>query len=293
MTRDPRTTWNDMGPDDEAAAGFFRPRFDEAAAMPCPAPELVQASRTGTLPSPLQERVAAHVERCVVCQTLAEALDDASVGNLTPEEHDQILGRIRTELGRSKRAFFRNPLWQWSAAAAGVALLAAGWMLVRQSRSGPTSSVFQLEKPAIRTPATTDLLWRGATDSGAPEDLTRALESYRADDFAEAARRLRALLNRYPQSAAGHFYLGVSELFLHRATDAVTTLEAAERLAKDDADLAHEAAWYLALAYRQTSQTERAAAKLDALCRGQSAQASRACAGLRELTASSPAPGAR
>jgi tetratricopeptide (TPR) repeat protein len=285
--------WSDTEPDDEAAAAFFRPRSDEArAAVACPPPELVQAWRMGALPPRLQQRVAAHVEHCVVCQALGEALDDSSVGSLTPEEQERILERVHIELGRSARTFFPGRLWQWSAVAAGVALLGAGSLLVRRSRSVPAPSVFQLEKPAIRAPAATDLLWRGAADSG--DDLARALEFYRADDFAEAARRLKVLVSSHPESAAGHFYLGVSELFLHRDADAVTTLQAAERLAKDDADLAREAAWYLAFAYRRAGRTERAAAKLDALCRGRSSRAVQACAGLRELsTSSSSPPGAR
>src|SRR6185295_11417919 len=103
----------------------------------------------------------------------------------------------------------------------------------------------------------------------------------------------------------GHFYLGVSELFLDRGAEAVTALETAQRLAKDDADrrrdvlqeatnapaggpqadLQHEAAWYLALAYRRAGQADRAAATLDALCHGESNRAARACAALRELPA--------
>ena len=42
----------------------------------CPVPELVQASHTGVLPPELQQRVAAHVALCVVCQALVDALDD-------------------------------------------------------------------------------------------------------------------------------------------------------------------------------------------------------------------------
>ncbi len=299
MTRDPRTMWNDAEPEDEAAAAVFRPRGAEPV---CPPPELLQASHMGTLPTPVQERVARHLERCVVCQALGDALDDPSVGEITPDERDRIRARIRTGLGESAPTFGRSR-W-WLPAAAAVALVAIGSVLVWQTRNTPpriardvrqpdAPSVFQLEKPAIHARAGTDLVWRGSPDSVEAGDLARALEPYRTNDFAEAARRLRAFVSRHPQSASGHFYLGVSELFRAADADAVTALENGERLAKDDADLARETAWYLALAYRRTGQRERAAGKLDALCRGGSVRAGQACAGLSELSRQSSAPGSR
>jgi hypothetical protein len=90
-------------------------------------------------------------------------------------------------------------------------------------------------------------------------------------------------VRRHPQNAAGHFYLGISNLFLYRDADAVTALEAAERLAKNDTYLLHETAWYLALAYRRTGQVEQARARLDALCRSGSTRTARACAGIPEV----------
>jgi hypothetical protein len=309
MTRDRRTTWNDAEPEDEAAVELFRPRSDEARTdAACPAPELVQALHTGVLPPPLQERVAAHVARCVVCQTLGEALADPDVGSLTPEEHERILGRVRGELDRSTRAFWSRS-WQLSAAVACVALVAAGSMFVWRSRSGPTApapsrrtvivhvpealSAFHLEKPWTQAPAETGLVWRGSPQPEEAGVLARALEPYDANDFVEAARRLQEVVSRYPQSAAGHFYLGVSELFLGRDAAGAIALEHAERLAKGNAELAREARWYLALAYQRMGQTARAASLLDALCKAPSLRAAQACAGLRELSASSPTPRSR
>jgi cytochrome c-type biogenesis protein CcmH/NrfG len=299
MTRDPRTMWNGAPLEDEAAAGLFRPR---RAGAVCPSPELVQASQMGTLPAQLQEHVARHVEQCVVCEALLEALGDPSVGGLAPDERDRIRTRIQTEIARSTPAFGLNRLWLTAAAV--VAIVAIGSVLVWQSRSAPPQiardvgkpdapSIFQLEKPAISARTDTDLVWRGAPDFGVTEDLTRALEPYLTDDFAEAARRLRSLVSRYPQSASGHFHLGVSALFLAADAEAVAALESAEKLANDDAEMARETAWYLALAYRRTGQRERAAGKLDALCRSRSARAGQACAGLSELSRESPAPGSR
>jgi hypothetical protein len=154
---------------------------------------------------------------------------------------------------------------------------------VRDIQLPAAPSVFLLDTPAIPAPATNDILWRGTPKPDESGDLARALELFRRDDFAEAARRLAALVGRYPQSAPGHFYLGVSELFLGRDADAVKSLESAEQLSKGNLDLGREVAWYLALAYRRTGQVERANVRLSALCNGQSPRAGRACAGLREL----------
>jgi TolA-binding protein len=288
--------WNDAEPDDAAAAAFFRPRSDEAQAG-CPRPDLIQASQAGVLPPELQQRVAAHVAHCVVCQALVDALDDSSVGSLTAEEQARIRQRVDGELSRLPRALVWNRSWHLAAACA--VLVAAGSLFVWQSRQRPTaptpdaSSVFHLEKPSMRAPDKDDLVWRGASRPEEAQDLARALEPYDANNFAEAARRLQQVVSRYPQSAAGHFYLGVCDLFLGRDADGATALENAERLAKDQPDVAREAKWYLAVAYRRLGQNARAAAQLDALCLGGGPRAVQACAGLRELSTSSPSPRSR
>ena len=169
MTGDPRAKWNDTEPEDEAASAFFRPRSAVADdTLQCPSPELVQASHMGALPAHLQERVASHVESCVVCQALGEALDDPSVGSLTPDESARILTRVRAEL-RPARRRLRQQWWPLSATAAVLALAAAGLFLLWQSRNiqqAPTPprpsqdvrlpnvpSVFELEKPSMPAPA--------------------------------------------------------------------------------------------------------------------------------------------
>ena len=91
------------------------------------------------------------------------------------------------------------------------------------------------------------------------------------------------LVRRHPRSAAGQLYLGVSLLFLQRDAEARAALEAAERLAEKEPDVASEAAWYLALACHRTGQRECAAARLQTLCAGKGERAARACAGLAEL----------
>ena len=215
----------------------------------------------GTLPPHVQDRVAAHIERCVVCQALGDALDDPSVAELRPDEQDRILERIHAGAHASTRTRRLNRLWQFGAAAAAVSLLIAGTVLVRQSRRQappapaapqvaakaprpPAPSVFQLQKPSFRQPAASDLLWRGSGSREGSDDLTRAFDALRKNDFEEAARLLQVLVARQPRSATAEFYLGVTDLFLEHEHEAVTALQVAERLANDDADLGREATWY-------------------------------------------------
>jgi len=164
-------------------------------------------------------------------------------------------------------------------------------VLVRQLRSPSTddlSSVLQLQKPTVGLNPDSDLLWRGSGGSETA-DLAHALAPYAQDDFAEAARRLKVVVARHPQSAAAHLHLGVSLLFRRQPESAVPALETAERLASNQPDLAVDANWYLALAFHALGQNERSVEKLNAVCRSQTARASSACAGVRELSSGSPA----
>ena len=106
------TERNDLGPDDDGAQ-FFR-RGGGGPGAPCPSPELVQAARMSTLPPHVQDRVAAHVERCVVCQALGDALNDPSVGELRPDEQARILERVHAGANVSTRIRSANRLWQFA-----------------------------------------------------------------------------------------------------------------------------------------------------------------------------------
>jgi hypothetical protein len=291
MPPDPRTGWRDAQADDGVGADFFRPRGDAA----CPPPELVQALRADVLPEDLRAHLAMHVESCAVCRALGQALDE-SVEGLTPEEQARILARVRAGAGGSPEASARHRWWLASAAAVLVAAVGMGAMLVspfrREAAPEPPTAppaprapapVLSVEPSAVRLPSVVGLPSRGSPETAEREHLIRALEPYRTRQYAEAARRLNAFVRRYPRSAEGQLYLGVGNLLLYRDEDAVTALEAAARLAKNDVYLLHESDWYLALAYRRRDQVEQARAKLVALCRSNHVRAARACAGIGEL----------
>ena len=100
----------------------------------------------------LQDRVAAHVERCVVCQALGDALNDPSVGELRSDEQARILERVHAGANASTRIRSANRLWQFAGAAAAVVLLIAGTVLVWQSRRAapaPTTPQVAAKVPSL------------------------------------------------------------------------------------------------------------------------------------------------
>ena len=292
--------FDDADAEDGAARHLFAHRAEGRSGASCPQPELVQAARMNVLPPELQARVAAHVDRCVACQALGEALDDPSVGNLTPSEQERIRQRVLNEVRKPARLIGATRTWQMVAAAAAVIVLTAGIMRVWHARRTPSApaappiaasvrrppapSVFQLQKPALQPPAANDLVWRGSGTGQKPDAFVKVFEAYRKDDFAEAQRLLRDLVRRQPKSATAQFYLGVTDLFLQQDDEAVTVLQTAARLAQEDAVLRGDASWYLALAYYRTGQIEQAKGTLETLCRPQSRRAMQSCAGIRELS---------
>jgi cytochrome c-type biogenesis protein CcmH/NrfG len=252
----------------------------------CPLPELVQAYRMETLPPGEQQRVGAHVLGCESCQTLLEALDDPEIAEPTPEERLRLRARVRAAVADEPSIAVKHSVRKWFVAAAavvaGCVATALMWQFTTSTRQPAPVPLPRLEKPA--PPARSGLVWRGAAAAEAQE-LERALEPFNANDFQESSRTLGTFVSRYPQNANGRFYLGVSRLFAGADSDGVVALEEAERLARDDADLAGHIAWYLALAYARVNQVEQASAKLDGLCGTQHVRAAQACTTLRELGA--------
>jgi cytochrome c-type biogenesis protein CcmH/NrfG len=250
----------------------------------CPLPELVQAYQMETLPSGVQQRVGTHVLSCESCQALLEVLDDPEIAEPTPEERRRLHARVRAGVADEPSIAATHDVRTWFIAAAAVLVGCVATALMWQFTLSPRQPVSlpRLEKPA--RPARDGLVWRGSAAAEA-QALAPALEPFDADDFLESSRTLGAFVSGYPRNADGRFYLGVSRLFVGADADAVVALEEAERLGRDDADLAGHIAWYLALAYARVNQVERASGKLDGLCRTQHVRAAQACTTLRELDA--------
>jgi len=273
---------------DDPAFDLFGLRAD--GAPPCPAPELVSACRAGTLVASLHDPVSAHLDDCVVCRALGEALADDELTGPTEMESTRILRRVQQGTATVHHA---RPLPLRSLATATalvtVAVGAAWWAQrgrdVRDetvSRSAPVersvparaSSAFELGPlPVLQS----------STAKNVPAELPPALEPYRKHDLVPASRAFETVVKQHPESGAGQFYLGVTELHRGRTDRAAPALRSAEQLADRDSELARSALWYLALTARQEGNRRDASTRLAFLCAHPGLYSAQACAAEREL----------
>ena len=256
----------------------------------CPPIDLIQASRAGTLPAHLQERIQAHVAQCAICAALGEALEDESISNPTREERERIELRLRAGISRDTQEALQRRRWRWSAAAAVLAIATVGALMVWPIDDGLSASrpsVFGIDKEELLSLVPSGQPRFGPADAGERADLAEALAPYASGDFDEAARRLRALVNVRPTSGPAHFYLGVTRMHAGRDLRAAPSLEFAQRAARVEAPhFLHSANWYLAMVFVRVGQLDRARPMLKALCDSQGDTAGRACEGLQELRTS-------
>jgi hypothetical protein len=269
--------------DDAEAAALFTPV--DGRAPRCPAPELLAAARSGTLPPQLQTAVSGHLATCVMCRTLADALEDDAITALQPDESARILGRIRPSTAGVRR--WPRTAGQGALLTAAVLLIAtAAWRIVKPEPSAPTAHLPQFDiavGPVLPSDARGPLA-AGRQSAAERLDLLQALVPYREGDYARATTEFAALVARHPQSAAGHFYLGLSELMRGRSPNAIGALETAYRLESPESDDASEMLWYLAVAQYRAGRPDLAQATLSVLCTGRSIRSAPACAALGTLS---------
>ena len=282
-----------------------------ACAASCPTPELVAAAEAGALPDELQSRVAAHVEGCPLCRTLAQAGDERD--DVTTSDVERVWKRVapgkgpddRTSTGGEPPAW--RVWWSWRPALATFALaasvvVAVGVSMLRlQVPPAPgapgiavtapwAGSVLALDRPAVDWPVTPAVLWRGRRAAPRVTDgLEAAMAAYDAGQFGEAADRLARILGREPGLHAARLALAVSLLHTGRSREARAVLLPLSE--SGVSALADEARWYSALAALREGDDERAAGTLRFLCGGAGRRAAQACLGVDEL--SEPVPPSR
>ena len=282
MTRD-REPW-----DDADVASLFSQANGVIAR--CPAPELLSPSRAGTLPPDLQTAVSAHVEACVVCRMLADALEDETVAVLQPDESKRILDRLRPQIAPTRS-------WRWTVAeralaSAAVLLVAiAAWRIVQPPSPEAPTNPAPATRVAVLDIASAPILPSDAqgplASNRRPEERVALLEGlipYRQGDYDRAATQFAAMVARDPQSAAGHFYLGLSELMRGRHARAIEALSVASRLERPETDDAPEILWHLAVAHYRAGAIDVASGRLNALCSGRTIRAAPACMALQALS---------
>ncbi|HYR91197.1 MAG TPA: hypothetical protein VE422_44485 [Terriglobia bacterium] len=268
----------------------------------CPHPDQLMAAAAGVQ---FQDAAAVreHSAACPVCQTLMRDLSSYEYPAVSDEEDR----RIRATWGAATGVPRPTPgwwTWLWrpmplAAAAFAIILVVTGALVLRQPGQRPDESAksvqpsripaaaarvaFVLEKAAIKVPAAAVLVYRGDAESGKTflNELASALEPYRMDNYAEAARRLDLLAGKYPKYAEPHYYLGVSRLFLGENEPALAALNSALPLADDS--LRDDVSWYLAIALDRAGRSEDARREVEGLCGHAGEYQQRACASVGEL----------
>ncbi len=283
--------WDLWDGDERQALGPVRDELNALRQRHANDPPLdeLRAAAAGVLPEDVQRTVTNHLETSAWSRALVEGAEAADAAL----DDERVLHKIRAGLRPSEGAA-RRARWVWPAILAAAAAFAIGAFILRQDRprpavatmtpapeppavSAPPSRQFHipLDKPAVKLTALA-LTVRGDRSATLADALGPALDAYRADDYATAARELSALQPRFPASVEVAFYLGVSRLFLGDAAGGVEALESARRIG--DPSFRADVDWYLGAAYERAGRAADARSQLEAICRGGDAYAARACA---------------
>jgi hypothetical protein len=264
-----------------------------------PPMDLLRAGHHDALPPELQADATDYLSNSAWSRALVEGLDDAEIA-LQPEDQDRLLARINKDAGAEERPAG----WRWLRPALAMSAIAVLCLAVWTSRdmfrppAAPSSTPprevtvtpspppvrqvqLPIDKPEITLSAAA-LTWRGAApDNPLLAELKPAVDAFREGDYARADREFGALEPRYPSAIEVFYYGGVSRLLHGDAARAIDALQKAAPLA--DETFAPEVEWYRALAEQRAGHAADARTRFDALCRGTSHRAGRACEVLKQI----------
>jgi TolA-binding protein len=255
---------------------------------------LLRAADAGALPDELHDTVAASLARSPWQRQLVEDLAEVQP-ELGEAGQARLFARIQAEAGRSAIASApgRRFSVSWRPILAFAAMAVIVTAVVVRMRQGPEapvtpagtstvappaatpSFVLTLDKPDVKLTAKALVRRSTGREAGFLDDIAPAMNAFRAGDYQTAAREFARVAPQYPDAEEIPFYLGVSHLFLSDAPNAITALESAQKIA--DETFSADVTWYLAVAHERTGDVAAARSELDALCRGSSTYAARAC----------------
>ncbi len=268
-----------------------------SAAGPCPDPDRLMAVVSG-VPMESADAIREHIALCPVCEQLSRDLAAYEFPGASAAEDRRIRARWRRSVVSGGAATLWNWFWRPAPIAAVFAILTIVTvfairkpLIVQPSREiavvhptpAPVAYALVLQKAVIKVSPDSVLAYRGDAQDGQAflKDLAGALEPYRGDNYAEAARRLEALASKYPFAAAPAYYLGVSQLFLNQNDAAVESLLTAQR--HPDDTLRDDISWYLAVAYERAGRIADARREAESLCGKSGDYQHRACSARDQL----------
>ena len=281
-----------------------RPRADESRAHPDEA--AWEAFASGEMETETRRRLADHVVSCATCREIydavrvlidgAPAIDREVTGARSAPGATASWRRYAPALAMaaslvvavgavtlylSQRALTPAPIEAGAAPTPAAPVAAA-------ATSEPTSPIVRLAMvaPDVQLPADLITTTRGPSAAGARaflEEFGHAIAPYREGRYEEAARRLRILTPKHGHVAEVWFYLGVSQLFAGRPTDA---LDAFDRPGVAAA-VGDDVQWQRAVALERLGRRAESDVILATLCGRDGPLRANACA---VLTPDAPGP---
>jgi tetratricopeptide (TPR) repeat protein len=249
---------------------------DRRPAKPCLDEERIVSFYSGRLNEAESEAVREHLAECPACLTLARESREflAAMAESSPQRRRPLAPRLLLAAASIAVAVGAGVLWmrgvrQETPPTAGQPKSPATGDFTARLSGNPWQGLPVAKAPWTHEADPGEIVWR----SGEPEapaekarsSFDRAMRLYEQDDFAGAQQRLTSFLEKNPQHAEAHFYLGVSLLMLGRSQEAIAPLETAAGRVKSRA--AEEAHWYLALAHLKNGEFSAALEQLDAVIR--------------------------
>ena len=268
-----------------------------------PSLALLRAADADALPAPLQDRLQAHLARDRWAQAMVRgagaAADESALDEVGVERLWKRLGR-ETMPASAERPAARSRVGAYFgiAAVAATLVLAVVWFTHRAAApvqpaaatvAAPAASAapplyhLPLDPAPVKLTALALVLRSANASATFADDAAPAFAAYRAGDYNGAATAFAAIAQTYPKSVEVRFYEGVSRLLAGDAAGAQPKLREARTL--DPGAFADDITWYLAAADDRAGNRPSARAGLDALCRGTSHYAARACAAASQFPA--------
>lgn len=263
----------------------------------CPPFDRVLAAQSGVLEEADAAPLRRHLESCRFCQALSAEFTQGESVAPTARNLDHVRARLDKGIATIAKPAPWWRQWQVFAAIAGAAAcLAIAVNVNQQGPSAPKShspAAVEAPKPQFRLPLSAPpvklsvgsaIVWRGDSASAQEtylKELGAALAPYREANYGEAAAKLGAVSEKYPQSAEAAFYLGVSQLHNNQPEAARHALEKCEALAPQA--LRDEVQWFLGVAWERTGNAGQAAARLKPLCDTPGPYRDSACSALPHL----------
>ena len=228
--------------------------------MPCDAvqaTEVVERYLTGQLAEDERERFEEHYFACDSCFATLQTL--RATREAVRSAGDPAVLPLRRRL----------TVWAWTAAAAAVALVVTGALLLRTAPPKPeiaktpaaphTASTPRLDLLArIEPPAYTDRVLRGTAGS-AGRRFRAAMEFYRSGQYARVIEGLRDV-----DSLDARYYRGISYLLIGQAEEGAAELSSVIA-AGDASPYLEEARYYRAKARLKVGNLSEARAELEAV----------------------------